>query len=419
MPENEPVQPQEPEKRPRGRPKGSKNKPKPVIYKKNRGRPMKDHRPSFKEFCETVEMGDQVPPFFKCTCCGKIVTHGENAFFKNPNAVWYEGNDGFTPICQDCLRKLFEKFKRDYNEKLSLLFCCAMTGRYFAEELYEQMVSQGQEISLGIYFRVLNTNKYKGKTYFDYLKEHTGVTELFMSPDQRETVHESKWSSGDRRNKAYAIQAVGYDPFDTPTYSSEDRRFLYNTLASYLSDEVTEDPHKVVCVIGLVQNLWQIERITRIVNSMLLAPNPDEVAISKMTSTKKDLQDLVNKTAKENAISASGSGKKQTSNTSLSSMMKAMLNDGFDDVKANMISAQMTNTYKTISELSAKALCNEMSFTGDEYAKMVAEQAETIQKQDTKLLEQEEEIRLLKVELSKKNKDKAADVVELDEDGVD
>lgn len=389
----------QPVKRGRGRPKGSKNKPKPVVYQRNKGRPNKDGRPYFEELLQKWGVDDSVPPIYKCTRCGKLTTNPREKFYLTPQADWQAGNDHYSSLCNECLKKYFEYYRKKYDERTSLMICCCLIGKYFSEILYEQLIAHGEELELGKYFRALNVNTFKERTFIDYLKETASTGRMFMTRTDLNDSVEVSWSKGDKQNKNYVVQVVGYDPFSDDSYNSEDRKFLYNTLATYFTEDVVEDPHKTVSVIGLVQNLWQIEKITQMVNFELKSPTPSESTIKQLIATKNDLQENVNKTARENAISASGSGKKSAVSNSLTAIMKAMINDGFDDIKANVLDAQMTQAYKQIAETNAKALQDELVFTSDDYAKMVAEQSETIKGQSDKLAAQEEEIRLLKIQV--------------------
>lgn len=167
-----------------------------------------------------------------------------------------------------------------------------------------------------------------------------------------------------------------------------------------MTDDVSEDPHKLQCVIGMVKNLLQIESLTRIINTILSSNNPDHTQLKALIATKTQLQNAVNNTAKENAISASGSGKRASSNNSLSNIMRQMLNEGFDEAKVNVVDTMMTEVYQEIAKTSARALMNELNMTGDEYARMVAQQSEVIRDQNDKMTAMAEEIRLLKIQVA-------------------
>lgn len=212
---------------------------------------------------------------------------------------------------------------------------------------------------------------------------------------------ESNWTAGDHRNKNYIVQTLGYDCFDDQAYSMEDRRFLFNTMSGYLSDEVLEDPHKVQAVINMCKTYLQVAQINILINKEMKQSPPDMAVMKRMTDVKTGLQHSINEIAKENAISAIGSGKKSKSTNALTAIMKEMLDNGIDEAKANVISAKMTDTYQLISSVNAKGLISELQFTGDEYAKMVADQSVIIRENDQKITELEEENRLLKVKLDR------------------
>ena len=393
----------------RGRPKGSLNKkkvkpkmqPMTIEVKKQKGRPTQDGAPSIEELKASLNL-ENFPTIYKCTMCGMTTTNPRGRFYSVNNLDVFSGNDHYINLCGDCVNKLFDTLRARYdNERFALFVLCSLTGYYFCERLYDQMISKSDSFNIGIYIRTLNGIQYKGNTFVSNLVEMKDNEKLFMPREEALAFQETKWKAADRRNKSYVIQTLGYDCFENDdTYNDLDRKFLYNTLAAYLTDDVAEDPHKMQCVTGMVKSLWQIEKITKVINAMLVGRNPDESVISKLTLTKNSLQSAVNATAKENAISASGSGKRAKSNNSLTNIMKDMLNDGFDEVKANVSDAIMDEAYQHIASISARAISDELKLTGDDYAKMIAEQSEMVRTQQNALVEKDEEIRQLKVQIS-------------------
>lgn len=396
-----------PKKRGRGRPKGSGNKYKkqdPSIIipaNPNATSPVARHdrKITLQEITDVLR-SEAMPPLYKCTRCGLLTMNPVHNFYKDADYEPHYGNYGYGNLCIKCIDIMFNEFVEKYhNERLAVLLMCGVTGRYFSEETYTTMTKNGEPFRVGIYFRTLNQVQYKGKTFIDYLFEANEHGKFLMTPDEVQAYKEVKWTNADKRNKAYVIQTLGYDPFDDESYGDDDRRFMYNTTASYLTEEVVEDIHKVQCVITMVKNMYQERQVTKIINGLLSSTVPDDAAIARFVKTKNDIQKATNDLAKENAISAISSGKKATSNNSLTGIMRAMINDNFDDVKANFFDAQMTDTYKKISEISARAMIGELNFTGDDYAKMVAEQSEMVREQGDKIKAQEEEIRLLKCKI--------------------
>ena len=207
-----------------------------------------------------------------------------------------------------------------------------------------------------------------------------------------------KWNSSDIKNKSYVLQTVGYDCFDDESYVDENKKFLYNTLADYLTDDVIEDPHKMQSVIALVKTTLQVENVDRLINRELKKTQPDKDLIKSLTDIKEKLSRTINSSANDNGISAKGSGKGSKGSNTLTNIMKEMAENGFEEIKTNIVNVKMSNSYKEISKENARALFDELNNTSDDYARMVATQAEMIDGYQTKITQLEEAIRLLKIE---------------------
>lgn len=310
-----------------------------------------------------------LPKLFKCQCCGKIQPDdAKHVFFKTPQSTLHDGNDGYAAVCVMCCDRLYKEYTVAFkNQKFALLLVCSVIGAYFNERQYDSLLqkSDEQSVSLGSYLRSINGTQFKQKTFLTYLTELYNRNEVFDNPDRLRSLVEDSWSAGDHRNKQYILQTLGYDCFDDETYTSEDRRFLYNTMSSYLSDDVLEDPHKLQAVINMCKTYLQLAQINMLINRQMKSIDPDMAVIKRMADTKTGLQHSINEIAKENAISAIGSGKKSKSTTALTAIMKEMLDNGIDEAKANVVSAKMVSTYQTIASVNAKSLVGELQFTGD------------------------------------------------------
>lgn len=226
----------------------------------------------------------------------------------------------------------------------------------------------------------------------------------FIPKDKMHELMEGNWSAADRKNKNYVIHSLGYDPFDDKSYTDEDRRYLYNTMSGYMSDDVLEDPHKIMSVVNIVKSSLQLAQCDILINKQIKSVSPDMDAIKSMTDTKNGLQRSINAIAKENAISAVGSGKKSKSTLALTAIMKEMLDRGITEAKPNLADSKLEGAYEHIAQISHRALLNEMNFTSDEYAKMVADQSEIITSQNEKIIKLEEELRQARIEVDNAHK---------------
>jgi len=111
------------------------------------------------------------------------------------------------------------------------------------------------------------------------------------------------------------------------------------------------------------------------------------------------LNEVINRAAKDNAISAGGGSKRTKSATAVTAIMKEMIDNGVIEAKVNLTDVKMTETFSTIAAISAKALVDEMNITGDEYAVMVGQQADIIRDQNDKIMKLEEELRLKTIQI--------------------
>ena len=89
--------------------------------------------------------------------------------------------------------------------------------------------------------------------------------------------------------------------------------------------------------------------------------------------------------------------------------MKEMQENGFEEIKINLVNAKMSASYQEIAKANAKALIEELNLTSDEYAQRLAEQSEILGNQQTNIENLEEINRKLKMEIKllKENGDKS------------
>lgn len=349
---------------------------------------------------------DELPPLYKCTKCGAITHKPATKFFAVPQNNALEGNENKATLCMECANTYFEEYKRKYNnEKYALMMVCCRMGAYFHEPAYnalheaEMNDPEKNALTLGKYFRILNGPQYKKKDFMTYFQEvFAEHKELQTIEESRDTV-EAKWKMADQRNKVTCIRAVGYDCFEDESYSSSDRRQMFAALARYLQmPDVEDDKHKLDGAIEIVKTNHQINLINREINKETIAPNTDFEKITRLTQVKKTLTAVITQTAKENGISAgSGYNGKSKSTVAVTQIMKDMIDNGVIEAKVNLTDVKMTEVFQHISDISARSLMNEMNITGDEYAEMVAKQANTVRSLNDEVMKLKEELRIMTI----------------------
>ena len=307
------------------------------------------------------------------------------------------------PFFKDDLASAYSQFSKEHSyidEKDIKKYGDKILGLYFKNTMLRQSKDLSYEDSEKMAFIHTNSNtsiSEKKKIVEKYLDiKSAGLEEENNIKQKQEEI--IKWNSSDIKNKSYVLQTVGYDCFDDESYVDENKKFLYNTLADYLTDDVIEDPHKMQSVIALVKTTLQVENVDRLINRELKKTQPDKDLIKSLTDIKEKLSRTINSSANDNGISAKGSGKGSKGSNTLTNIMKEMAENGFEEIKTNIVNVKMSNSYKEISKENARALFDELNNTSDDYARMVATQAEMIDGYQTKITQLEEAIRLLKIE---------------------
>jgi len=337
-------------------------------------------------------------PVYKCTRCGKTKDDPKGFFFVSKTSPLFTSNELYTHICCDCANELFMDAKLKYkDEKMALIVICHYLDVYFAEELYEK-VKDNANFSYGNYSKLLNGTQYKAKNFTTFLVNALREGNALKTGQEIQLDNEVKWNASDKKNKSYVLQTVGYDCFEDENYTDANRKFLFNTLSDYLTDDVIEDPHKLLSAISLVKTTLQLDSVDKLITSEFRQKIPDNSLIKSLTEIKDKLARTINSCANENGISAKGSGKGSKGSNTLTNIMKEMSENGFEEIKVNIVDIKLSNSYQEIAKDNARALFDELNNTSDDYARMVATQSEMIDEYQTKIMKLEEEIRLLKIQ---------------------
>lgn len=341
----------------------------------------------------------QSADIYRCCKCGKKTETPKGVFPFIAKSTVYAYNQGYAHICLDCVAEMTTELESKYHDqKTAYIVMCHYLDVYFDEVKYEEM-KFNKDFSFKSYFSALNRGT-GTKTFLDNLEGMVLTGAFTKSEAELEEAQEAKWSSGDNRNKNYVISTVGYDPFRDTNLSQFDQRYLYNTCVDYLTDDVVDDPHRVQCVLELVNSLLQQDKINRMIMEEHAKARPDPKRLKDLVDIKRDYSNVVSTIANENGISLKGSGKSQKGSNTLTKIMKDMADKDYEECKVNFLTAKMTDSYQEIAAINLRAIQDELNLQPDEYASMVSEQAVMISEYQTEIDKLKEENRLLRIELA-------------------
>ena len=209
-----------------------------------------------------------------------------------------------------------------------------------------------------------------------------------------------KWTKKDKQNMKYVISVVGYDPFEDLNLSEYDKKYCFNILAGYCDAEgISEDGHKIQCVIQLTNLYCQCRKIDESINLELSKNDVDETKISKLTSSKSSILSSIATIAKDNNIASNYNKNSGQGKNTLSAKMKEIVADGFENMKVNLFDIDTSACMKQIADLSNQSIMEQLTFDSNEYTEMIKEQREMLIKLQNENERLEEENRILKNKL--------------------
>lgn len=296
-----------------------------------------------------------LPPLYKCSCCGKLVTDPQGKFFKVIQNSLYDGNDSYSNICTNCCKSFFERMREKYkDEKIALLITCCEMGWFFSEKTYmDTKEKDGDEISLGNYTRRLNLSQNKDKTFVDYIVSSLKNEQFLRSQEETERMIEANWTEEEQKNMETVIEVIGYDPF--AGYQPNDRRYLFSELVKYLDDEdIMEDNYKLSQIIQIVNNNNQIRQYDLIIAQ--LKPLSDSKDIQALNELKSKLVMSNDKIAKENEISVKNRSNKDAGKSTLTYLMRDLREKNFDKAEADYYDQLKSVGTRWAAEVSMNAI---------------------------------------------------------------
>lgn len=343
--------------------------------------------------------------------------------------------DGRVPICKECVSKASLNEDGTINE-LELNKILKKIDRPYYKDLIESSIQSfkkehsyvededvkfyGKEI-LQKYFTLIAMRQDRDKSYEDSEKEgfihqtsntpkstkeriaqkYADITEKKNNPTTTTSSIDSdndvKWTKKDKQNMKYVISTIGYDPYEDVGLSDADRKYCYNILAGYCdTDGISEDGHKMQGVIEMSMLYCQCKKITEAMNIELAKEEVDDAKVSKLTSSKSSLLSSIATIAKDNNIASNYNKNSKQGQSSLTSKMKEMAENGFQEIAVNLFDIKTSEAFRQIDEISNNNIANQLTLDNNEYTEIVKEQREMIQKYDTELETLKEENRILK-----------------------
>ena len=365
----------------------------------------------------------------KCTRC-----HEEKKLtdFYSSNSPLFS-IDKRVPLCKKCIQELCVNSETGEIDEIELNKTLRIVDKpYYKDSLassYRQFLREHSYIEeedvkkygdkvLGLYFKNVMLRQDKDKSYEDSEKEgfihHNSNTTISekekiiqkysdiqgqknTKQDNQKSDVDTKWTKEDKQNMKYVISKLGYDPFESVGLDDFDRKYCFNLLSGYFDTPgILEDGHKKQCVIEITMSYCQCRKITEELNLELSRSDSNEKKVASLTSAKSSLLSSIATIAKDNNISSNYNKNSSQGQDSISSMMKEMEKNGFEEIKVNLFDIKTSEAFKQIDAISNENIANQLTLDASEYSDMVKEQREMIKNFETELDQLREENRNLK-----------------------
>lgn len=333
---------------------------------------------------------------YKCHRCGAEYENPVGKFYKSQWSDSFVKNSRYVPLCKKCVQEKFEEYEKKYGTKTACIFMCYKLDIPFYYSLYDSIINNNNNFSIGLYARQLNNRQYQYQDFSQsILSGEVGKTASDFDKEK-----EVKWNKQDIKNKEYAIDVIGYDPFED--YPEEDRRFLFNQLAPYLEDEdLIDDTYKLSQILQIINNNKQIHVCDkRIAN---LDPIRDANDIKMLNTIKKDLVQSNDKIAKENEISVKNRSNKDVGRSTLTYLMRDLREKNFDKAEADYYDQLRGVGTQWAISISQKAMLDHCLFDENDKKEIYETQLKLIDDLYKELDEKKEQVRQLLIQVDTLN----------------
>lgn len=209
-----------------------------------------------------------------------------------------------------------------------------------------------------------------------------------------------KWTKEDKQNMKYAIEVIGYDPFED--YPDENRKFLFNSLSPYLEDDDNvDDAYKLSQILQIIKNNFQIDTCDKKMSQ--LDPLKDAESIKTLSDIKNKLVQSNDKIAKENEISVKNRSNKDAGKSTLTYLMRDLREKDFDKAEADYYDQLRSEGTRWAIEISQKAILDHCIFDENDKKEIYETQLKLIDNLNQELDDKKEEIRQLLMKIDELN----------------
>lgn len=356
---------------------------------------------------QSMELFDKPRKQAVCDCCTTTRTIEEFPYVSGAD-IYVVGENGRrrATFCMHCCVKFCERMEEKYGNQYKALYrLCAFIGLYYDDALAHRVWEEDREYENGekvsefispyeLYIRAVQDDpRLERKSFMD---EGDVPFEYIIRKQRNLSVMEEMSEQG-RKDRQEIIEKFHYDPFDKEP--AKDRGRLYADLITLYDDAMATDLVRQRAAIEIVKSFYRIDVIGQTIQELQATPQ-------SMVDNAKVLKELIDQKSKETKMVTDFSKdhgfaeRYQTAKAKGAGTLSSIVRDGFenhfDKLAVNRFDIETSNAMQQVADISAQSMFNQIQLTGEDYRKMIEDQAELIRNLTSKVEELSEANRLLR-----------------------
>ena len=188
------------------------------------------------------------PTEFFCCRCGKYFSRQQTNFPTSRSGL-YAGNNGFLPICKNCVGEIFQYYLNEFNDPYKACeTVCSRFDIYYDKQTFEGFIATcTPAIMMTSYIGRIAISEHKAKCYDDYLREKE-VLDAETSAETQKLIKEQDAHIIEKGRLEWGLSLEAED------YEYLDSEFADWNARCAVDGKTRESLVREICVLKLLQN---------------------------------------------------------------------------------------------------------------------------------------------------------------------
>ena len=145
-----------------------------------------------------------------CVRCGRTYAV-QKGFFHPSRSIIFSGNNGYLPVCCECVRALYEEYNALLGDKKAAVDrVCSKLDIYYSDALYEGMIDDDVEPAdvMNTYITRSLVGRGNTRTYDDTLSDRRAAQKKADAKEERKKEHRPQTPNGSKISAQVRLQGL-------------------------------------------------------------------------------------------------------------------------------------------------------------------------------------------------------------------